>query len=678
MEGSMGQPEELPWLAKAGAVPVLPRPTEDWPEQLVRLLSHLVAVGPQPRDQAFQNAGSDTTYTLEQYGNQLAPFGLLARGGDKTVGIGEFGREWLANRTPEALLRQLHSRARFVGELLQALVDRPKGIVELLDTANEEYELDWKSYDQVRRRLTWLITLGFADRHFDNHYVITDAGRAILPTLALHAPGLHAEPLAPGVLPAPGLAISALLATIAADQRLDVQRHRGLGYFPANADSPLDRSIRTLTELGLSEVTADHFIAETKRVFKISESSARSALLSLRAAGLFEPTGRATFTTTAPARDWLASNAVIDLVRIVHASTFPVGEVIDLIDEAKRVPTLATAVQQRFGVGSASALAIGRIIQLLHAAGVIREVGYARYASTALGRALAESLPLRAERGEDQRGAELGDDAESERPNPDEIAREVVEAGFRSDQPRRLEAAVSAALNLLGATAQDIGGPGNTDVLVEVGTQPTEKLVAIVDAKTAGQGVVNESAVKFDAIEDHRKKHGASLAAIVAPGFGDRLTKWAQDRKIALITTDLLAEVVRRHALTPLGRDDLRMLLTGRDEHVALRSSLDARARKADLVGAVITVLLREAQEDDPNVAAGLDIDGIYRAIRDQFQIKSDKDDLKAAVDVLSSPLVGGVVKRGSAYVAVEPIATVRARVASLAAVLDSAARTGA
>lgn len=433
--------------------------------------------------------------------------------------------------------------------------------------------------------------------------------------------------------------------------------------------------MQTLTSMCLDEVDIDDFIAAAQERFSISQSSARSALGSLRGAGLLEPTGRATFTATQAAREWLQSGSVIDLIRIVHTSTFPIGEAIDLIDEAKKAPALAGAIEARFGPGSTSALATGRTIQLLLAGGLIREVGYARYASTPLGRALAGSLPLRAERlgPADEMLASEFDEPETE--SPAELAREIVEAGVRSDQPRRLELAVAAAMNYLGAVVQDIGGAGNTDVLVEVGTQPADKFVAVVDAKTAGQGVVNEGAVKLDAIEDHKKKHHATLATIVAPGFGDRLAKWAADRGIALITTDMLAGLVQCHAVTPLGRDELRMLFTGGDAHEALRTGSESRGRRADLLGRVMTVLLREAEEDDPNVASGLDLDGIYRAIRDQFQIKSDKEDLKVALDLLVSPLVAGVVKHGSAFVAVEPLKTVRIRVESLAGVLATAAK---
>lgn len=116
------------------------------------------------------------------------------------------------------------------------------------------------------------------------------------------------------------------------------------------------------------------------------------------------------------------------------------------------------------------------------------------------------------------------------------------------------------------------------------------------------------------------------------------------------------------------------MLLSGGDRHQDLANAMDGRARRADLVGQVMAVLLREAQEDDPNVTADLDLDGIYRAIRDQFQIKSDKDDLKAAVELLASPLVAGVARHGAAFAAVEPIATVRMRIESLKSVLEGAA----
>lgn len=670
----MEKGSELSWMAKVGAVPTLPRPTGDWPNHLVRMLTRLRDDGPLPREEIFENPGSETVYTFGQYADQLAPFELVVRTADRGVAIGDFGKRWLNAPSTEDLARQLHARARFVGELLQALADGPKEIATLLDVANDEYGLDWKSYDQVRRRLTWLITLGYAERHFGNRYVITDLGSDILRTLPLHQPGDAFEPSGHAELPTAGSTIAALLATLAADASIDRGRHRGLGYLPVNSESPLENSIRSLTTMCLNEIDADDFISKAQQRFSISQSSARSVLGSLRGAGLIEPIGRATFTATPAAREWVDRGSIIDLVRIVHAATFPTGEVIGLIDESKKVPALATVFQERYGPKSTSALAIGRTVQLLLAAGLIREIGYARYASTPLGRAFAMEVPLRPER-INSSGEVLEARPETEdQPSAAEVASEIIEAGVRSDQPRRLELAVAAAFNFLGASAQAIGGPGNTDVLVEIGTQSSDKTIAIVDAKTAGQGTVNDGAVNLDAIQDHKKKHRAMLATIVAPGFGDRLSKWASDRSIGLITTALLADIVLRHEISPLGRSELHMLLSGDDQQQDLANVMDGRARRADLVGRVMAVLLREAQEDDPNIAPDLDLDGIYRAIRDQFQIKSDKDDLKATVEFLASPLIAGISKQGEAFAAVEPIATVRMRIESLRRVLDDAA----
>lgn len=669
--------EDFPWLAKVGAVPTLPSPTDGWRDQLIRLLEWLVDAGPLPKDAVFSNPASDTQYSLEQYANQLAPFDLLTRTAGRQVEVGRFGREWLKEPSPSCLLRQIHARAKFVGELLSAISDRPREMVELHDLANDEYRLDWRSRDQVRRRMTWLISLGFAERMYNNFYSITDAGREILPSLALHvldAPDESDQSAIP--LPASGPATEALLMTLAADPTMDKDRRRGLGYLPANPDSPMEKSIATLAELASKQTTIEDFLASARAMFDLSESSAKASLGTLRGCGLFEATGRSTFVTSPVAREWLESGSTIDLVRILHAKTFPVGEVVGLIDGANRAPSLAAAIDARYGDGSTSSLAVARILPFLLAVGAIREIGYARYASTRLGRSLADSLPLRG--ASMAHGEEATRSAAANEPGPtaQEIASELEAAGTRSEQPQRLERAVAAALSYLGAAAKVVGGPGNTDVLVEIGTQPTERTIAIIDAKSSTHGVVSENAVKLDAIEDHKRKHGASLAAIVGPSFAGRLTSWAADKQIALITTDLLASLVRRHSTTPLGRGELKALLEGGHGHEALDQSLTARSAATGLVGIVLAVLLREAEENDPNVTAGLDLDGMYRAIRDQFAIKADKHDLRIAADLLASPLIAGVDLRGSHYLAVEPATTIAFRLSTLASSLEGSDQT--
>lgn len=675
MESDPPEGEGLPWLAKVGAVPTLPRPTSEWRDQLVRLLTFLDTQGPVPRDTEFRNPGSKTVYSLGQYADQLASFDLVTRTPDRRIAIGGFGRMWLADPTPTALLRQIHARARFVGELLASLTERTREMSELQDIANDEFGLDWRSRDQVRRRLTWLISLGFAERFYNNHYAITDAGRAILGSLALHSPeALTEEPRAVEI-PEPGPAISAALATMAADPEVDQRRHRGLGYVPSGPHSPLEASIRTLVEYGLSDIDAGAFVEKTRNEFDISASSARTALGSLQAVGLLEPTGRTTSVATGLAKEWLRSGAALDLLRVLHVRTFPVGEVIGLIDEAKRAPTLSLLLDETYGKGSTSSLAVNRILPLLLAAGAIREIGHARYASTAFGRALADSLPLRRTATDRAAHSELALATHETARVPEEIVAELRAAGTRSEQPRRLDEAVAEAFRFLGASATVIGGPGNTDVLVEFGIQPSDRIVAIVDAKSAAHGIVNESAVNLNAIEDHRKKHGASLAAIVAPGFGGRLGGWAREKRTALLTTDFLADVVRKHAKTPLGLHELTLLFAIDDAPATLHEVLSTRSRSASLLWMIMTVLLREALRDDPNVAPGLDKEGIYRAIRDQYAVMVDMGELRAALELLASPLVRGIVKQGQAYFAVESQQTVRHRLGSLAtAVVDTAA----
>ncbi|GAA2007761.1 hypothetical protein [Microbacterium ulmi] len=665
--------EVLPWLARVGAVPTLPSPTGGWRDQLIRLLEWLNQSGPLPRDTTFANPGSATQYTLGQYANQLAPFDLLTRTPERQVEVGKFGREWLKDPAPDLLLRQIHARAKFVGELLSAIRDRPREMIELHDLANDEYGLDWRSRDQVRRRMTWLMSLGFAERLYNNFYAITDSGREVLSDLPLHVIDGHDESDQSARLPLPasGPAIEALVMTLAADPRIDEVRRRGLGYLPANPDSPVEKSIAALTELAVDPISIDGFVSKTRVTFDLSDSSAKSSLGTLRGCGLFEPTGRFTFVASTVAREWLESGSAIDLVRILHAKTFPVGEVIRLIDEANRAPALALAINARYGDGSTSALAVARILPFLLAVGAIREIGYARYASTALGRELADSLPLRRTAIDGMDESSTPAVAGEPRPTAEELAGELEAAGTRSEQPQRLERAVAAALNYLGATAKIVGGPGNTDVLAEIGTQPAERIVAIIDAKSSIHGVVSENAVKLDAIEEHKRKHGASLAAIVGPSFAGRLASWATDKQIALITTDFLASLVRRHATTPLGRADLQNLLEGHDGHEALIRSVSLQSATAGLVGIVLTVLLREAEENDPNVTAGLDLDGMYRAIRDQFAIKADKQDLRVAADLLASPLVAGVALRGNHYLAVEPATTIALRLSTLASSLE-------
>ena len=123
------------------------------------------------------------------------------------IGLGEIASRWLANRDSAPVIALLHSRARFIGELL-AETREARSDTELLDLANRYFAMGWQTKAQIRRRRGWLESAGLLEETDDGLLRTTASGLALLDRLQLRsrsAAALRESPIEPG-------ASSALLA----------------------------------------------------------------------------------------------------------------------------------------------------------------------------------------------------------------------------------------------------------------------------------------------------------------------------------------------------------------------------------------------------------------------------------------------------------------------------------
>ena len=94
---------------------------------------------------------------------------------------------FLSERNPNVVVEQLHARCRYIGELLQQLVDSPKTIDQLLEIANDQYECGWNTNAQIQRRRGWLESAEMIEA-VDDGLSITDRGLEVLARLRVHEP----------------------------------------------------------------------------------------------------------------------------------------------------------------------------------------------------------------------------------------------------------------------------------------------------------------------------------------------------------------------------------------------------------------------------------------------------------------------------------------------------------
>ena len=105
-------------------------------------------------------------------------------------------RHWLESGYEDSrhLIGVMHSRIKFIGEVLAELEHASKSIAEINSAANTKYGLKWRQPIQVQRRLRWLELAGLVSRQ-DSRRSITSAGREMLSQLNIHKPdSAPAEP----------------------------------------------------------------------------------------------------------------------------------------------------------------------------------------------------------------------------------------------------------------------------------------------------------------------------------------------------------------------------------------------------------------------------------------------------------------------------------------------------
>ncbi len=184
------------------------------------------------------------------------------------------------------------------------------------------------------------------------------------------------------------------------------------------------------------------------------------------------------------------------------------------------------------------------------------------------------------------------------------VAAELLAAGIDSAHPDRLERLAAEALALLGFETEVIGGSGNTDVLA-FAPLGIDRYTMIVDAKSASGGKVPEHQINWFSLQDHRQADRADYVVVVGPDFSSgQLRDRATECNICLLTTNELAELVRRQADTPVSLVELRPLFA---------ASPLARAA-LDIVGAAAERRTRRMRM----------IERILRTIDDYHRLKPD------------------------------------------------------
>lgn len=188
-DGELGRvPEVFSWAQRTKSVHPLPGGYDGYLDALHILLDALVDQRPAVSDfpQVVKALFAVSDNRAQLMASFLRKITVVVESGG-VAAPSAWAREWRDTGRHEVIIGLLHSRVRFVGELL-AETRQPRTVSQLLEIANERYEMSWNTQAQIARRRGWLQSAGYLIVDEVQRLLITRAGEAFLTLVAVEPP----------------------------------------------------------------------------------------------------------------------------------------------------------------------------------------------------------------------------------------------------------------------------------------------------------------------------------------------------------------------------------------------------------------------------------------------------------------------------------------------------------
>ncbi len=609
--------------------------------------------------------------------NRSRPRGFIERAGRGSWKVSEAGRIWLESGDNDFLIGVFHSQIRFIGELLEQLSVGHLTHSQIVNIAENEYDLPWGSPDQVRRRTTWLRAAGLIELRFDNYLSINPQGQQFLARIENRTPNSAraggAAARETQEIPKATPKIADFISTLSAEKL--VNRRRLIGYFPTGESSI--EALKVMTNAASPRISKEDWATRCKEKFNIRESSAVQAIGSFRGCGLIEQVARDVDALTPLAASWLESDSDLDLIRLMHGHIRFFGEILALLDETgSSVEVTARALE--FDIPQPD---LSRRIAILMEAGTIEESGIRRFRLTPVGQALLEELPIEPFASASTpdiipENANTGNER-NERASASsqlQIKDELRQAARAAHDYTRFERAVASAFGFLGFSVEQLGGPGRTDVYMSAPLPGNNRFILIADAKASAKGQV----INFDVVtlREHKEQHGADYVIAVGESFADRRTvERAKSENVGLLSVEMLCRVLDLASEGVIGIVDIRKLVSvgGIIEGGLIEKSSQDNRRMLRLVKHTLSALAVEAVGDDEVTKGALAPSDIYMQLRGQSDPPTLAE-ISLVLEFLSNPLIRCVAKLQEKYFLAEHVDIVSNRLKSLSHLVAGAA----
>ena len=639
-------PENKEWDKKINSTPSIPGGKNQYLSNLRKLL--LYVQNGEPLEIIPQLDGSNSKITLNELClHQLGPMKFVSRTNNGGWTLSEEATLWIESEDNLYLATLFCANVKFFSEILYYL-DSPKTARELFDIAVNEYDLSWKIPTTINNRLIWLRQFGFVEfQEFSLLYNITPNGQEFLKSVNYVLPDSISFDK-DTTLSENEITIDEPFLVFFSENNQSI-RKTGFGYFPGKKEN-IESSICGF----LSQIKNDGRIDEINQFayneYKIKDSSARSALSTLESLGLIARKTNISYCLTDLGYIWMESKDILSLLPLFQLRILFFFEILlELEQTSHSYKELALISKLSYGFDKENISEITNRVKILLAAKLIMKVSAEKFVITNRGKLLL-----------DKYGSFFCvEKKENEKINtPSEKNLDIISnlrmASKDSFNPDKFEMVVRDYFEIIGFDAEWLGGSGKTDVLLKTSDSPFDSFVVSVDAKSTSSKTVTDNLVDFDTLKEHKKIHKSDYIAIVGRAFNERLIRRAKEHNVVLFTVDTLEKLLSIHNNTPQKLSTLKKLFNqaGLVDLSVLNPDIDNSEKKGYLIVSIMNYLIKEC--GDPVTNGKLTERDLYRSLRSDDKISkiNDTNEIKDALDFLSSPIIDCVKKDKDSYYA--------------------------
>lgn len=640
---SSDYPKKRSWETKVFAMPNIPRGEKGFPESLKLILNTIK--NNEPSNGYIEIPGSKSKSSLENLYITLRPSGIVNK---PSTGweISTEGQKWLDTGDNFYLATILNANVKFFSEILHMIKNGHQQTKFILESANNDYYLNWKTKSEVLNRLNWLKDLNFISyEDFTYKYYLTGLGERFLTIIGHLNPDDIISYQDPTIDETQVNVSTWAWEMCKLTEEGKLSRKASIGYIPGSIQS-IHQTILEYLRM-MNHPTEDSTIFEYSTVtYGIAESSTRAFISTLINANFIERKTKTLYETSKLGKRFPTDNFELDFACCLNSRFLFFFEILfELQKEHLTAKELAVTAKVSYGFSSENTTEIHKRLHVLKNAQLLKDISVDKYSLTHRGELFTKELVPFYQKEEVIEKQILKESTKVE-DEVDSLLEEIRHSSTDSIHPSRFERVLKDAFSLLGFKANLLGNPGKTDVLIEAPTTPKFSYSVAIDAKTNYGGMITEKQIDFETLAEHKTKHKANYSLVVGYEFqGKRLIERAEKNEVVLMNVDQVENMIKNHIEVPLKSDSYKKIFSqkGFVSLQVLEEDRNKIRREGELLQAIMKCLFEESNDQYTEGIMGTR--EIYILLKSQNILipTPTMDEIKQMLEFLSSPLIGSV-----------------------------------